>query len=187
MLELLAASLAHHQEPFPSDSKKHRGAVGVLIKEEADDLWLLMIQRRENPQDPWSGQMAFPGGHADARDRTLLDTVIREAIEEVGVDVRDHKLLGCLPNVHPRNAPMVVAPFIFLLAGEVRPVTSREAKEVLWVPMTFLLDSKNITSSMFTIDDEEITMPCYKYLDHIIWGMSFRIIRDIIQTITRER
>jgi 8-oxo-dGTP pyrophosphatase MutT (NUDIX family) len=183
MLDALRRSLAHQPEHPTSDSKKPRGAVAVLFKEETNDLWLLMIKRGENPRDPWSGQMAFPGGHADARDRTLHDTAIREALEEVGINMRDQELLGCLRDVQPKNAPMIVTPFLFLLLSEVHPVTSREAKEVLWVPMSFLLNPRNISSIKVPIGDQEVLMGCYNYSDHVIWGMSFRIIRDMISMI----
>jgi 8-oxo-dGTP pyrophosphatase MutT (NUDIX family) len=183
MLEALRLSLKRQQEPFQSDSKKPRGAVAVLFKEEAEDLWLLMIKRGENPRDPWSGQMAFPGGHADAQDRTLLDTVAREGLEEVGINIHDQEFLGCLHNVEPRNAPMLVTPFVFLISKEVNPTTSREAKEILWVPMSFLLNSKNVSSITVPIGHREISMGCYVYLDHTIWGMSFRIIREIVSEI----
>jgi 8-oxo-dGTP pyrophosphatase MutT (NUDIX family) len=180
MIEALRLSLRDQQEPARSDSKKPRGAVAVLIKEDSEDLWLLMIRRSENPRDPWSGQMAFPGGHADPRDRTLLDTAIRETSEEVGINIREQEFLGCLRNVQPKNAPMIVAPFLFLQLREVHPVTSREAREVLWIPMSFLLNPKNVSSLSVSIGDREIRMGCYLYLDHTIWGLSFRIIREII-------
>lgn len=184
MLETLKRSLASQQEPFHSDSKKRRGAVGVLIKEEAEDLWLLMIKRGENPRDPWSGQMAFPGGHADSRDGTLFDTVAREAVEEVGINVHNQQFLGCLRNVEPRNSPMVVTPFIFLITERVHPTTSREAKEILWIPLSFLLDPRNISSIVVPIGGEEVSMGCYRYSNRIIWGMSFRIIQEIFSKIT---
>lgn len=184
MLQTLRQSLADQQH-FESDSKKPRGAVSVLFKAEAADLWLLMIRRTENPKDPWSGQMAFPGGHADPRDRTLLDTAARETLEEVGIDVRGQVFLGCLRSVQPKNAPMVVTPFLFLLSTEVHPTTSREAEEVLWIPMSFLLKRKNVSSIRVRIGRREAPMGCYVYLDHIIWGMSFRIIREIISMIAR--
>lgn len=179
-LEALAQALADRQEPLPSDSKKARGAVAVFLKEEADDLWFLMIRRSERPHDPWSGQMGFPGGHAEAQDRTLFDTVAREAIEEVGIDIRNQKFLGCLPNVQPRNAPMMVSPFIFLIESEVDPRTGEEAEEIVWIPLSFLSNPKNISSFMFSIAGKEVPMPCYNYSNHIIWGMSFRIIREIV-------
>jgi len=144
---------------------------------------LLMIRRRENPQDPWSGQMAFPGGHADRQDRSLFDTGAREALEEVGIDLRKQSFLGCLRNVQPKNVPMIVAPFIFLLEEQVHPKTSLEAKELIWIPMSFLLNQKNVSSITVQIGDEKIPMGCYNYSNHTIWGMSFRIIREIVSKI----
>ena len=185
MIETLRRFLAGQQEPFHSDSKKPRGAVAVLFREQADDLWLLMIKRRENPQDPWSGQMAFPGGHSDLEDQTLLDTATREAFEEIGIDIGNQSFLGCLHNVQPKNAPMVIAPFLFLISGEFHPKTSREAVEVLWVPMSFLFNPKNVTSFRVPVGRREISMGCYLYLNHLIWGMSFRIIQEIISIVTR--
>jgi len=182
----LRRSLANQQEPLASDSKRIRGAVAIFIKEEGNDLWLLMIKRSENPQDPWSGQMAFPGGHAAAQDRTLFDTAAREAQEEVGIDALTQQFLGCLDNVHLRNAPMIVAPFVFLLVEKVDPRTSAEAEEILWVPASFLSDPKNISSFVVTLRGEEMSMPCYNYSDHIIWGMSFRIIREIVSKMTAD-
>ena len=143
-----------------------------------------MIRRSESSQDPWSGQMAFPGGHAANQDRSLFDTAARETQEEVGVDARTQQFLGCLNNVYPKNAPMIVSPFVFLLLNKVDPRTSKEAEEIVWVPVSFLLDPKNISTFVVTIRGEETPMPCYNYSDHIIWGMSFRIIREIVTKMT---
>lgn len=184
---MLTLSLAGQQEPSPSDSKKLRGAVGVFIRKDANDLSLLMIRRRENPRDPWSGQIAFPGGHADETDRTLFETVAREAMEEVGIDAHKQRFLGCLSNVQPRNAPMIVTPFIFLLNEKVNPRTSLEAQEIVWIPASFISDLRNVSSMTVPIDGKSIPMGCYRYSNHIIWGMSFRIIRDIVSRITTAR
>lgn len=154
--------------------------MAIFIKEDWNDLWLLMIKRSESPQDPWSGQMAFPGGHAAAQDRALFDTAVREAQEEVGVDARRHDFLGCLNNVQPRNVPMIVAPFVFLLVEKIDPKTSKEAREIAWVPASFLSDRKNVSSFVYPIRDVELSMPCYKYSGRVIWGVSFRMIREIV-------
>jgi len=186
VLERLVQVLAHQQEPVPSDSKKPRGAVAILINKEDDDLWLLMIRRRENPKDPWSGQMAFPGGHSDPQDRTLFDTVRRETIEEVGIDLSEHRFIGCLPNVQTKNAPMIVSPFVFLELKKAHPTTSREATEIVWVPMSFLANPKNISSVMLPIGGVKMLMGSYNYSNHLIWGMSFRMIQNIISIMTNN-
>ena len=139
-----------------------------------------MIKRGESPQDPWSGQMAFPGGHASPQDRSLFDTAAREAQEEIWIDAHVQRFLGCLDNVYPRNHPMIIAPFVFVLTNIINPKTSREAKEIVWVPTSFLLDPKNVSSLPLTIRGKEISVPCYSYANHMIWGISFRIIRELL-------
>jgi hypothetical protein len=73
-----------------------------------------------------------------------------------------------------------------VLSEEVHPKTSPEAKEVIWVPISFLSDSRNTSSMTFTIDDRSVTMGCYTHSGHVIWGRSFRIVRDIIELLTRD-
>lgn len=117
----------------------------------------------------------------------MFDTAARETLEEVGIDTSHQIFLGCLRNVEPKNAPMIVAPFVFLVREDVRPSTSREAEEIVWVPIPFLLNPTNVSSIMVPIGDKKVPMGCYNYLGHIIWGMSFRIIREIVSKITSAR
>src|SRR5208337_658874 len=89
-------------------------AVAVIIDPQHEGS-MLLIQRTEREGDPWSGQIAFPGGHKASGDRTLLDTAMREADEEVGIALRQHETLGALPPVRSRIRHISVAPFVFLL------------------------------------------------------------------------
>ena len=41
----------------------------------------LLIKRADQEGDPWSGQMALPGGHREPGER-CMDTAIRETKEE---------------------------------------------------------------------------------------------------------
>ncbi len=50
---------------------------------------LLFIRRAEKSGDPWSGHMAFPGGHMESSDASLLAAAIRETQEEIGLDLLD--------------------------------------------------------------------------------------------------
>ena len=63
-------------------------AVAMLLRQTQAGPEVFFIRRAEHPRDPWSGHMAFPGGRQHAEDSSLLDTAIRETLEEVGLDLR---------------------------------------------------------------------------------------------------
>ncbi len=61
-------------------------AVAMVFSPRLDGaMELLMIRRASAPDDPWSGHMAFPGGHQDPEDDTPLDTALRETQEEINL------------------------------------------------------------------------------------------------------
>jgi 8-oxo-dGTP pyrophosphatase MutT (NUDIX family) len=88
---------------------------------------ILFISRSRREGDPWSGHIAFPGGHAESTDPSLVDTVVREVSEEVGIDLRrGGRILGSLPTVGPlsdRLPSIAVTPFLALVpeGAVVRP------------------------------------------------------------------
>ena len=65
-------------------------AVAIIMKSSESTSSLLLIRRTERRGDPWSGQIAFPGGHRAPGDRSFLETAMREASEEVGISLRDY-------------------------------------------------------------------------------------------------
>jgi ADP-ribose pyrophosphatase len=73
-------------------------AVGVLLREGK----ILLIKRVERRGDPWSGQVAFPGGRWKPGE-DLLGTAVREVQEEVGV--RPTALAGRCPPSRPATRP----------------------------------------------------------------------------------
>lgn len=134
-------------------------AVGVLI----DGAKVLLIKRVERQGDPWSGQIAFPGGMW-REGETLLETAQREIEEEVGV--KPTAPLGMLDVVSPSNAPHVkVAPFVFTeWEGEITP-NPREVQEVRWISPRDVVVAK--------WGDR----PAYRVGDWVIWGLTYRILK----------
>jgi len=138
-------------------------AVGVLLREGS----VLLIKRVEREGDPWSGQVAFPGGRWKPGE-DLMDTVVREVEEEVGV--RPTALVGVLPPQSPSNAPWLkVVPFVFSQwVGEVRP-NPREVREARWI-------SKGEMS-----EGEWMGRRAYVAGDWVIWGLTYRILKRLIE------
>ena len=71
-MEELELRLARHR-PRKSLLRRmaRRSAVALILQQRAGQTHVLMIQRAEREGDPWSGQMAFPGGHLEPLDRPM--------------------------------------------------------------------------------------------------------------------
>jgi 8-oxo-dGTP pyrophosphatase MutT (NUDIX family) len=160
-------------------------AVAAVLRDGGGDLELLFIRRAEKRGDPWSGHMAWPGGHVDAGDPTPLAAAIRETREELELDVeRDGELLGALPVVrtHLRRGPgpRHVAPFVFALRGDPPLVPNHEVQEAFWVPLRFLHERRNRGRFVWVGRGVPVVLPCYRWRGHIIWGLTLRMIDDLL-------
>jgi len=151
-------------------------AVAILLKPTKQDVNILLVKRVENPKDPWSGQMALPGGKREPKDRDLKETVLRETFEETGINLRDHcRFLGVTKPVRSRlNPEMRILPFVFLLKHEpVIKLNREELERYYWIPIKKLLRNESILKFGFK------TYPAFIIEDIKIWGLTFRILKNL--------
>jgi 8-oxo-dGTP pyrophosphatase MutT (NUDIX family) len=138
------------------------------------------------PGDPWSGQVAFPGGRHDPADGDLLVTAMRETREETGVELRGAEHLGALDDLYPRSPnlpPVVVRPFVFAVAARPALVPSDEVQHAFWLPLGRLLETDVRRDITLTIRGEQRTFPAYAIGDDIIWGLTERIVSPFLDLI----
>jgi 8-oxo-dGTP pyrophosphatase MutT (NUDIX family) len=165
-----------------AESEKSRdpvGAVAIIIDPKRAGASVLLIRRQDREGDPWSGQIAFPGGHKATQDQTLLQSAIREASEEVGINLHDHELLGVLPLVYSHARRMPVAPFVFQLRSNVAVRLNDEVAESFWAPLSKLLITKTTTRQV-QVEQGKLNVDCYIFDEHVIWGLTFRIINILL-------
>ena len=118
-------------------------AVALLLRDSATGAEILFIKRSERQGDPWSGHLAFPGGRAERSDPSLAGVAVREAREEVGIDLqRGGRILGSLPAVQPLSArlpPIAVTPFLAVAPdGAAARADPGEVEEAFWMPLAAL-------------------------------------------------
>lgn len=185
-LETIRRILARHGSPTdPGVARDQTAAVAAVLREASAGPDLLFIRRAEHPDDPWSGDMGWPGGRVDAGDGEPLTTAVRETREELCLDLdRDGALLGALPVVrtHLRlgQGPLWVAPFVFELTAAPTLVPNYEVQEAVWVPLPFLLEPSNRASFVWTGRGTPLRMPCYRYEGRLIWGLTLKILDDLL-------
>lgn len=168
-----------------------RSAVALIeALDETGNPALLFIQRASRDGDPWSGDMAFPGGRMHPEDQAPLETAIRETREEAGLDLKRHGRLICrmsdrLTRQHSRWRPMVVTPYLFAwsAAGQTPPVASlnHEVQTAVWVPKRVLASPEYRAIRPFATPLGTLKLPCCRYRGFCIWGLSFGLVTEYLR------
>jgi len=151
-----------------------------LYRDPRGDLRLVFIRR--SPHGRHGGQIAFPGGRREPEDASLLDTALREAEEEVGLDPSEVKVLTDLPIIETFATGFRVAPYLGWLTGA--PPTWRrqetEIDEILEVKLQDLgPDQHDIEYWQLPGWPEPREIAFYWIGTYKLWGATYRIVESI--------
>ena len=146
----------------------------------------ILFTKRTDTVEHHKGQISFPGGKKESTDSDLLQTALREAYEEIGLDPESVDVLGELDDELTFVTNYLVTPF----AGYIQypyPVklSENEVEKVIEVPISALLDKANFREETETEGD--ITYPAYfyHYGEDVIWGATARILKRFFDTICK--
>ncbi|MGB0383441.1 MAG: NUDIX hydrolase [Ardenticatenaceae bacterium] len=179
LADLYAAFANQAVNPIVVSRDQRCSAVALIFHEQDDTLRLCVGRRAVYEGDPWSGQMAFPGGKAESEDQTFHDIAMREVFEESGLRLEDRHLLGSLKETKAFGSrtrpPLIVRPMIYVFEEEPGPFKlSDELAEAHWIPVTHLWDTNNWTTLVYRRNGQ--TYPGIRYGENIIWGFTLRVL-----------
>ena len=159
--------------------------VAVLNLEEPSDPEILFVVRRISSRDLWSGEVAFPGGMWMEGDRDILETAARELWEETGMRLgEDAKVLGVLDEVAPSNMPQLkVTPFLAEAKGRPRIKLGEELASYFWARASSLEPTEKIRRDS---NGGYRVFPGFRYSAWVIWGVTGRILKQILELLGRR-
>lgn len=164
---------------FSGGAPVHASVLVPLVMR--DRLTVLLTQRTPHLSSH-SGQVAFPGGKADAHDADTTATALREAQEEIGLSRDFVQVLGVLPT-YTTGSAFIVTPVVALVhKGFELQANPHEVADIFEVPLDFLMDPAN--HQRHALDwagarREWLSMP---YVDgsteRYIWGATAGMLRN---------
>ena len=183
--DIIAARLPPVLQP-PVEAGVSEAAVAAILRRGPD---LLFIRRAVHAGDPWSGQVAFPGGRKEPEDPDPIAVAVRETREEVGLDLDAEHLLGPLPvQVTPAHlrARLAVHPFVFGVPDDVRLQPNFEVARTLWLPLEDLLAGRGRGTMRWFWQGVGIDLPCVRLEGERVWGMTLRMVDDLLERLRTE-
>jgi 8-oxo-dGTP pyrophosphatase MutT (NUDIX family) len=181
-LQRLRIAVAGREPARVDRPEARRAAVAILLTTDADPS-ILFIKRRQRSGDPWSGQMALPGGFASPADASLEATARRETEEETGITLpASGSLAGVLDDVSPRTPflpPIVVTPYLFLVPKRQPARPGPEAEAAVWLPVSRLFDAESRRPFRLELPGMVREFDSIVIGGYTIWGLTERVLQQL--------
>nr|WP_320132403.1 CoA pyrophosphatase [uncultured Holophaga sp.] len=152
-----------------------RAAVAVLLWGDPEGARkVVLVQRGQSaPQHP--GELAFPGGMAEPRDRDLPSTARRELMEELGI-TEDLWELGCFPDGIAKGRTRFTPVFFRWETPNPTPVPGPEIQRALMLPLQGLLDAP-WTTQRLALEGTYFSAPRLEMEPVALWGATARVLK----------
>lgn len=200
----ILGKLKNHTPAILDNEKFGKYAVLIPLVEKEDGIHLLFEVRSEKLRRQ-PGDICFPGGKIDAKDKTKQDAAIRETTEEIGISNHD------ITEIHPVDyfvSPfgMVIYPYAgFITKMDNIKLSEEEVAEIFTVPLAFFLETKPDVHQVSLRVEPAADFPMelipggeeydwrplkmdeyfYLYEDKVIWGLTAKIISHFIEVIQK--
>ena len=168
--------------------RTRQAAVAIILYQGDDSTKVLFIKRACIPGDPWSGHMAFPGGHLEDDDEDLVEAAMRETEEEVGLKLRRSQFLGALS--HQRAAPrgrqidMIVAPYVFAIDTLPTFKLSHEVDEIVWGRFSDMFHGQNHDTETNVVAESKVPFNGYRLGESsFVWGLTYRTLQCLFAAV----
>ena len=155
-------------------SYRHAAVLVPLFK--SDGQYQVLFTKRTHQVEEHKGQISFPGGGVEERDRTLEETALRESFEEVGLQKEDVSILGQLDDTPTASSRFIIHPFVgFIPYPYPFALSAAEVKRIIQIPLDFFAEPSH---QLYRRDG--YMGPSFDYEGDVIWGATALIMEHLL-------
>ena len=162
------------------DSARRAAALVLMFPDRAGDARLVLTERPHGLRH--AGQVSFPGGKEDAHDEFPVGTALREASEEVGLDLEQAgvSVLGQLDVVDVRVSGFMLTPVLAVAdRAPVLVASPHEVAAILLPPVDVFLPGATVTTMEEEREGYRIRYGGFPYEGRHIWGATARALAQL--------
>jgi 8-oxo-dGTP pyrophosphatase MutT (NUDIX family) len=146
-----------------------------------EPLATVLLTRRTTHLKSHAGQIAFPGGKVEPEDKTPIDTALREAAEEIGLDAGFVRPLSLLAP-HRTGTGFRIVPVLGLVdASYTAKANPSEVDDVFEIPLAFLMRTENHERHYAEWKGQRRQFYAMTYGDRFVWGATAAILRTLYE------
>ncbi|RQG88946.1 CoA pyrophosphatase [Natrarchaeobius halalkaliphilus] len=169
--------------PTAIDDQPYDAAVlAPIVDRDGEDH--LLFTRRADHLGEHPGQMSFPGGGAERVDESILETALREADEEIGLDRSEVDVVGQLDDIRTVTE-YAVTPFVARVPDRTYERDDYEVAEIVLLSVSALLDPENYEYERRDHPYYGDIVIHYFHVDgYTVWGATGRILVQLLELAT---
>lgn len=166
----------------PPSIELRPAAVLVPLIDRSDGISVLLTQRTAH-LNAHPGQIAFPGGRIEPRDRNATDAALRETEEEIGLPRKHVSLIGRL-DTYVTGTGFEITPVVGIIASPF-PLTIDpfEVADVFEVPLSFVLDRRNHRRTEREFEQRRRVFFVIPYENRNIWGATAGMLVNLAEVL----
>jgi 8-oxo-dGTP pyrophosphatase MutT (NUDIX family) len=157
-----------------------KSGVLILFYKKEGETHLVLIQRPIY-KGTHSGQIAFPGGKVEDSDIDIVHTALREANEEVGVEMNDVEVLGKLSDVYIPVSNFLVTPVVGVINYAPTFIPElREVAEIVELRVGHLIQVETLRLNNIKLSNGLVMkVPTFEFNQKIIWGATALMLNEL--------
>lgn len=176
---VVPGQLSHNDEPATVVAER-QAAVLILIATDASDGPDVLLQQRASTVRTHAGEVSYPGGSRETHDAGPVETAVREAVEETGLDPAGVDPLATLPRLHipPSRFDVTGVVAHWRAPSPVHAADPRETVHVMRVPLRALADP---SARVLARGPAGWVGPAFRVPDGVVWGFTAEVLDAILR------